>query len=168
MRPCGTAAPNESDHWADCGRAGQQCDQCRSAGSDHATIAATAAHGGTVARKTTIAAQATMRDCGSDCATRPRVVPHWSSCDQPHRGRYSGRVATGTPAEQRPTKPYSSLGHESYLPWSERHPVDNYKGSRVRATAPRPCSPVSCGGTVRACHRDARASMTPPRISEPS
>jgi AAA ATPase domain len=37
------------------------------------------------------------------------------------------------------------------------------RGSRFRATAPRSCSPVSCGGTVRGCHRNARASLRMPR-----
>jgi hypothetical protein len=40
-----------------------------------------------------------------------------------------------------------------------RHEVmRSYRGSPFRVTAPRPCSPISCMGTIRACHRNGRSS----------
>jgi hypothetical protein len=40
-----------------------------------------------------------------------------------------------------------------------RFPNVAYRGSCFQATAPGPCSPMSCMSTVRACHRNGRASV---------
>ena len=37
-----------------------------------------------------------------------------------------------------------------------------YRGSPFRVTAPRPCSPISCMGTIRACPRNGRSSLSGP------
>src|SRR5215211_1201285 len=43
-----------------------------------------------------------------------------------------------------------------------------YRGSPFRVTAPRPCSPISCMGTIRACPRNGRSSLEPIRGSAPA